>query len=145
MDSYSVLKIKISIGLFWNTSDKQWPAVAITLELIITPPQKTLAVKVGKSQKVYYFTFVPILEKHNQITPARTLSVSGLKSRVLKLPFWLKNDGEKWYRIFYFENQRAPSEINTKLPGQFSLSWQMFLHWAAVILKGLAEFQNKKF
>ena len=44
-------------------------------------------------------------------TPARTLSISGLKSRVLKLQFWLKNDGEKWPRIFYFEIHRAPSEL----------------------------------
>ena len=27
-------------------------------------------------------------------------------------------------------------------PGQFSLSWQIFLHWAAATLKGLVEFQN---
>ena len=44
-------------------------------------------------------------------TPARTLSIKGLKSRVLKLPFWLKNDGEKWSRIFYIEIHRAPSEL----------------------------------
>ena len=31
------------------------------------------------------------------------------------------------------------------LPGQFSLSRQIFLYWAAATLKGLAEFQNKKF
>jgi hypothetical protein len=30
-------------------------------------------------------------------------------------------------------------------PGQFSLSGQIVLHWAAATLKGLAEFQNKKF
>ena len=35
-------------------------------------------------------------------------------------------------------------EIPTSLPGQFSLSGQIFLHWAAAILKGLGEFQNKK-
>ena len=44
-------------------------------------------------------------------TPARTHSISGLKSRVLKLTFLLKNDGEKWSRIFYFEIHRAPSEL----------------------------------
>ena len=32
--------------------------------------------------------------------------------------FWLKNDGEKWSRIFYFEILRAPSEIPANLPGQ---------------------------
>jgi hypothetical protein len=30
------------------------------------------------------------------------------------------------------------------LPGQFSLSGQIFLHWAAATLKGLVQFQNKK-
>ena len=49
----------------------------------------------------------------------------------------------KWFGIFYFEIQRAPSEIPTNLPGQFSLSGQIFLYWAAVTLKGLGEFQNK--
>jgi hypothetical protein len=29
------------------------------------------------------------------------------------------------------------------VPGQFSLSGQIFLHWAAATLKGLGEFQNK--
>jgi len=47
--------------------------------------------------------------------------------------------------IFHFEIQRAPSEIPTNLPGQFSLSGQIFHHWAAAPVKGLAEFQNKKF
>ena len=43
--------------------------------------------------------------------PARTLSISGQKSRVLKLPFLtFKNDGENWSRI-YFEIDQAPSEL----------------------------------
>jgi hypothetical protein len=46
---------------------------------------------------------------------------------------------------FFFEIHRAPSEIPASLPGQFSLSGQIFLHWAAVTLKGLGEFQKKKF
>jgi hypothetical protein len=25
--------------------------------------------------------------------------------------FWLKNEGEKWSRFFYFEIERAPSEL----------------------------------
>ena len=58
--------------------------------------------------------------------------------------FELKNDGKKWSRI-YFEIDRAPSEIPTKLPGQFGQSGQIFFHWAAATLKGLGEFQNKKF
>ena len=45
--------------------------------------------------------------------------------------------------FFYFEIHRAPSEIPANLPGQFSLSWQILLRWAAATLKGLGEFQNK--
>ena len=45
--------------------------------------------------------------------------------------------------FFYFEIEQAPSEIPANLPGQFSLSGQIFLHWAAAILKGLGEFQNE--
>jgi hypothetical protein len=45
---------------------------------------------------------------------------------------------------FFFEIHRAPSEIPVNLPGQSSLSGQIFFHWAAVTLKGLGEFQNKK-
>ena len=55
-----------------------------------------------------------------------------------------KNDGIKWSRI-YFEIHRAPSEIPAKLPGQFDQSGQIFWYWAAATLKGLGEFQNKKF
>ena len=43
---------------------------------------------------------------------------------------------------FFFEIPRAPSEIPANLPGQFSLSGQIFLHWAAAT-KGFGEFQNK--
>ena len=71
--------------------------------------------------------------------------MSGLESRVLKWNFWLKNDDEKWSRIFYFEILLAPLEIPANLPGQFSPSGQIFLHWAAATLKGLVGFQNKKF
>ena len=38
----------------------------------------------------------------------------------------------------------APSELPANMPGQFSLSGQLFLHWAAATLKGLVEFQNIK-
>ena len=40
-----------------------------------------------------------------------SLSISGLKYQVMKLSFWLKNDGEKWSIIFHFEIHHAPSEI----------------------------------
>ena len=45
----------------------------------------------------------------------------------------------------YFEIHRAPSQIPANLPGQFSSTGQTFLHWAPATLKGLGEFQNKKF
>ena len=45
-----------------------------------------------------------------QLTPPRTHSTSGLKSWVLK-KFWLKNNGENWYTLYYFEIQQAPSEL----------------------------------
>ena len=77
-------------------------------------------------------------------TPARTHSIRGLKSRVLKLTFfYFENDGKKWSGI-YFEIHRPPSEIAAKLPSQFGQSGQIFLHWAAATLKGLGEFQDKK-
>jgi hypothetical protein len=46
--------------------------------------------------------------------------------------------------FFYFEMLLAPSKLPANLPGQFSLSGQLFLHWAAATLEGLVEFQNKK-
>ena len=44
-----------------------------------------------------------------------------------------------------FQILLALSELPDNLPGQFSLSGQISLHWAAATLKGLVEFQNKKF
>ena len=52
--------------------------------------------------------------------------------------------GKALLGLVYFEIERAPSEIPANLPGQFSLSGQIFLHWAAATLKGLGELQNKK-
>jgi hypothetical protein len=45
--------------------------------------------------------------------------------------------------VFYFEILLAPSELPPNLPGQFSLSGQLFLHWAAATLKGLLEFKKQ--
>jgi hypothetical protein len=50
-----------------------------------------------------------------------------------------------WSTTFYFEILLAPSELPANLPGQFSLSGQIILHWAAATLKSLVKFQNKKF
>ena len=38
--------------------------------------------------------------------------------------------------FFHFEILLAPSEIPANLPGQFSLSGQIFLHWAGATMKG---------
>ena len=40
------------------------------------------------------------------------------------------------HSFFYFEILLAPSELHANLPGQFSLSRQLFLQWAAATLKG---------
>ena len=45
----------------------------------------------------------------------------------------------------YFEIPWWPSDIPANLPGQFSLSGQIFLHWAAATLKAIVEFQNNFF
>jgi hypothetical protein len=60
-------------------------------------------------------------------------------------PFLAQNDDEKWSRKKYFEIPRWPSVIPANLPGQFSLSGQIFLHWAAATLKAIVEFQNNFF
>ena len=45
------------------------------------------------------------------ITPPRMDRISRQNLRSWKQHFWLKNDGEKWSRIFYFEIPLAPSEL----------------------------------
>jgi hypothetical protein len=47
--------------------------------------------------------------------------------------------------MLYFEIEQAPSEIPANLPGQFSLSGQIFLQLAPATLKGLLQIQNEKF
>ena len=47
--------------------------------------------------------------------------------------------------INVFEIERVPSEIPSNLPGQFSLSGPIFLHFSAETLKKIVQFQNKKF
>ena len=42
-------------------------------------------------------------------------------------------------------NGGAQRYVPANLPGQFSLSGQIFLHWAAANLKAIAEFQNNFF
>ena len=68
--------------------------------------------------------------------------ISGLEPNIFELKMMVTSDLDFF---FYFEILLAPSEIPANLPGQFSLSGQIFLHWAAATLKGLVEFQNKKF
>ena len=66
--------------------------------------------------------------------------ISGFKTNIFELKIMVKSGLD----FFYFEILLAPSELPTNLPGQFSLSSQIVLHWAAATLKGLVEFQNKK-
>ena len=75
------------------------------------------------------------------LTPARTLLKSLEITNVYGRPLLGQS---KWSRIFYFEIHWAPSEIPANMPGQFTLSGQIFLHWAAATLKGLCEFQNSR-
>ena len=66
--------------------------------------------------------------------------MSGLESPIFELNMMVKSG----LVFFYFEILLALSELPANLPGQFGLSGQLFLHWAAATLKGLVEFQNKK-
>ena len=50
-------------------------------------------------------------QKQDWVTPARTLLMSGLKSRVLKLSFLSLKMMVKIGLEFYFEIHRAPSEL----------------------------------
>ena len=85
-----------------------------------------------------------LLSRALVFTPARTISISELKSLVLKLTFLALKMLVKYGLGIYFEIHPAPSEIPDNLPGQFSLSGLIFLQWAAATLKGLVGFQNKK-
>ena len=59
-----------------------------------------------------------------QPTPARTHSITGLKSLIFDLKMMVKSGLE----LFYFEIHQAPSDVAAKLPGQFSHSGQILLH-----------------
>ena len=76
-------------------------------------------------------------------TPVITLSISRLKSRVMKLSFLSLKMMVKSGLEFILK-LTEPLQIPAKLPGQFSHCGQIFLHWAAATLKGLGEFPNKK-
>ena len=66
----------------------------------------------------------------NDTTPARTHSISGLKSQVLKLTFLALK-------------MMVKSGLEFILKFTEPLHGQIFWHWAAATLKGLGEFQNK--
>ena len=60
-------------------------------------------------------------------TPPRSHRISWLKSQVLKPTFLeFKMMVESGLEFFYFEISLAPPEIPANLPGQFSLSVQIF-------------------
>ena len=90
-----------------------------------------------------YKKFVWIFAQPTWATPASTHSISELKSWVLKLTFlalkMMLKSGLKFILKFIEPLQRY---IPANLPGQFSPSGQIFLHWAAADLKGLHQFQK---
>ena len=47
--------------------------------------------------------------------------------------------------FFYFEIEQAHSETPAGCPGQFSFSGQICLNLWVATLKGLVQYQNKKF
>ena len=77
-------------------------------------------------------------------TPPRTTRISDKNLKSGNDLFWLKMMVKSGLKK-YFEIPRAPSERPANEPGQFSLSWQIFLHWAAATLKGHVELQNEFF
>ena len=77
-------------------------------------------------------------------TLARTLSICGLKSRVLKLSFLSLKVTVKSGLEFTLKLTEPLQRYLLTCLANFSLSGQIFLHWAVVTLKGLDEFQNKK-
>ena len=84
-----------------------------------------------KSLRIYVGRRSP---HHLELTDRnKCTKISGLESNIFGL------------KMIYFEILIAPSEIPANLPGQFSPSGQIFLHWAAATLKGLVRFQNKNF
>ena len=72
-----------------------------------------------------YFEVLTLNSLSNKCTPLRTPRISGTS-------------------FFHFEILLALSELPANLPGQSSLSEQLFLHCAAATLKGLVECQNEK-
>ena len=73
------------------------------------------------------------------LTPPRMVRIS-LKS--WNDHFLLKMMVKSGLEKKYFEIPRAPSKVPANQPGQFSLSGQIFLDWAAATLKEHVEFQN---
>ena len=80
-----------------------------------------------------------IIHKWSRGTPARTHSISGLKSQLtfLALEVMLKSGMEF---ILKFTEPLQRSLLNR----QFGHFGQLLLHWTAATLKRLGEFQNKK-
>ena len=75
-----------------------------------------------------------------EITPARTHFISGLKSRVLKLPF-LMNCGLDFFILKFTQSPFRVAAAQCKKIYPERLNWPARL---AGSLKGLTGFQNKK-
>ena len=106
-------------------------------------PEAKLDITNGKSSKVFNYGHKIPQNPQTNATPARTHSYKRTKISSLEIDiFGLKMRVKSGLEFFYFEIERAPSEIPANLLGQFSLSGQIFLHWAAATIKAIVEFQN---
>ena len=92
-----------------------------------------------ESETFKYNSFI-LLEFTPLRTPRIRTKISDLETTIFVLNMMVKSG----LVFFYFEILLAPSELTANMPGQFSLSGQLFLHRAAATLKGLVEFKNKK-
>ena len=66
--------------------------------------------------------------------------ILSLEMTIVGLKMIVQNGQEKINLKF-----QVPPQIPADQPGQFSLSGQLFLHWAAATLNGHVEFQNDFF
>ena len=78
-------------------------------------------------------------------TPVRTHSISGLKSRVMKLPFLsLKLMAKSGLEFILKLTEPLQRYLLSCQASSAILGAQIFLHWAAVTLKGPGESPNEK-
>ena len=134
-----------------NSWNKKVPGEPVFLFSLLSISIKALGSKVCLPFSMFWFSnfqYAYLQINKSMLTAIANRQLSGLNQRVLKQTltswndnFWLKNDVEEWSRVS-FEILHASSKIPVKLPGQFSFSKHIFLHWAAATLKERNGFQN---